>query len=162
MAYTNLMYLQGLDDAAWCRCLPATLKGITQQWFCNLPPGCMNNFRMLTFLFALNFSMNISAKKTSFDLGAMVQGDREGLRSYVRQFNLERIQVQGVLDEVAYTDFFKGLKNGSQFKFDLIRKRVFTLPEALREAETYIQVSEFCSSSKQMDKKRYDKQKCSR
>lgn len=71
ITYTNLMYLQGLDDAAWCRCFPTTLKGIAQRWFDNLPTGGINNFKTLAYLFASNFSMNIRAKKTSLDLGAI-------------------------------------------------------------------------------------------
>uniref|UniRef100_A0A803MSC8 Retrotransposon gag domain-containing protein n=1 Tax=Chenopodium quinoa TaxID=63459 RepID=A0A803MSC8_CHEQI len=49
MAFTNLMYLQGLDDPTWCKCFPATLKGIAQQWFGNLPTGCVNSFRTLAY-----------------------------------------------------------------------------------------------------------------
>ena len=106
--------------------------------------------------------MSIRAKKTSLDLGAVHQGDKKGLRSYVRRFNLVRIQIQGLSDEVAYTDFFKGLKDGSAFKFDLVRKRIFTLQEALLEAEAYIQATELCSTSKQSDSMKSDKPKWSR
>lgn len=162
LAYTHLMYLQGLDDVAWCRCFPATLKGIAQQWFGNLPAGCINSFKTLAFLFASNFSMNIPAKKTSLDLGNVQQGDREGLRSYVRRFNLVRIQIHGLSDEVAFTDFFKGLKDGSTFKYELVRKQIFTLQGALREAKAYIQATELCSSNKQSDHKKSDRQKESR
>ncbi|XP_021733430.1 uncharacterized protein LOC110700230 [Chenopodium quinoa] len=154
--------VRGLDDAAWYRCFPAMQKGIAQQWFGNLLNGCINNFRMLAFLFASNFFMNIPAKKTSLDLGAIQQGDREGLRSYVRWFNLVTIQIQGLSDDVAYTNLFKGLKDGSAFKFDLFRKRISTLQEALMEAEAYIQETELYSTSKQSDSKKSDKQKGSR
>ncbi|XP_021730524.1 uncharacterized protein LOC110697465 [Chenopodium quinoa] len=162
MVYTNLMYLQGLDDAAWYRCFPATLKGIAQQWFGNLLVGCINYFKTLSFLFASNFSMNIPAKKTSLNLSAVQQGDRVGFRSYVRRFNLVRIQIQGMSDDVAYTNFNKGVKNMSTFKFDLVWKKVATLKEALMEAEAYMQATELCSTSKQSDSKKSDKQKGSR
>ena len=98
------------------------MKGIAQQWFGNLPAGSIDCFKKLAFLFASNFSMNIPAKKTSLDLSTIKQGEREGLRSYVRRFNLVRIQIQGLSDEVAFTDFFKGLKDGSTFKYELVRK----------------------------------------
>ncbi|XP_021727212.1 uncharacterized protein LOC110694346 [Chenopodium quinoa] len=151
------MYLQGLDDASWCRCFPATLKGIAQHWFGNLPARCINNFRMLAYWFTSNISMNIPAKKTSLDLGAIQQGDEEGLMSYVRRFNLMRIQIQGLSDDVAYIDFFKGLKDGSTFKLDLVRKRVSTLHEALMKAEAYIQAMELCAVKLPTDYKRSDK-----
>ncbi|XP_021741984.1 nucleoplasmin-like protein ANO39 [Chenopodium quinoa] len=37
-----------------------------------------------------------------------------------------------------------GLKDGSTFKFDLVKKRVSTLHEALMKAEAYIQAMELC------------------
>ncbi|XP_021739691.1 uncharacterized protein LOC110706082 [Chenopodium quinoa] len=157
MAFTNLMYFQGLDDATWCRCFPATLKGVAQQWFGNLPAGCVNNFRTLAYLFASNFSMNIPARKKTLDLVAVQQGEKEGLRSYIKRFNLMRIQIPNLPDEVAYTDFFKGLKDGSNFKFDLVRKRVATLQEAMMDAETYIQAVDLCHMGKQGDQKRSEK-----
>jgi retrotransposon gag protein len=157
MAFTNLMYLQGLDDPTWCKCFPSTLKGIAQQWFDNLPTSCVNNFKTLAYLFTSNFAMNIPAKKTTLDLGTIQQGEKEGLRSYIRRFNLMRIQIQGLPDEVAYTDFFRGLKDGSTFKFDLVRKRVATLQEALIEVEAYIQATDLCNTGKQSDGRRFDK-----
>src|SRR6185437_1867794 len=103
--------------------------------------------------------MNIPAKKTSLDLSTIKQKEREGLRSYVRRFNLVRIQIQGLSDEVAFTEFFKGLRDGSTFKFDLVRKGAFMLQAALREAESYIQATDLCTPGIQSDSKKSDKQK---
>ena len=80
----------------------------------------------------------------------------------LKRFNLIRIQIQGLSDEVAFTDFFKGLRDGSTFKFDLVRKGAFTLQAALREAESYIQATDLCSPGSQSDSKKSDKQKDSR
>ncbi|XP_021739588.1 uncharacterized protein LOC110705972 [Chenopodium quinoa] len=101
--------------------------------------------------------MNIPARKTTLDLEAIQQGEKEGLRSYIKRFNLMRIQMPNLPDEVAYTDFFKGLKDRSNFKFDLVRKRVATLQEAMMEAETYIQAVDLCHMGKQGDQKRSEK-----
>ncbi|XP_021718800.1 uncharacterized protein LOC110686482 [Chenopodium quinoa] len=68
-----------------------------------------------------------------------------------------RIQIQELSDDVAYTDFFKGLKDGSTFKFDLVRKRVSTLHEALMKEEAYIQAMELCTVKLPADYKRSDK-----
>ncbi|XP_021775720.1 uncharacterized protein LOC110739572 [Chenopodium quinoa] len=68
-----------------------------------------------------------------------------------------RIQIQGLFDDVAYTDFFKGLKDGSTFKFDLVRKKVSTLHEALMEAEAYIQAIELCAVKIPSEFKKADK-----
>ena len=157
MAYINLMYLQAVDDATWCRCFPATLTGIAQRWFGTLPAGSITNFRTLAYMFVNQFSMNIPARKTSLSLSAISQGREEGLRSYLKRFNLERIQIPGLSDDVAYTGFVKGLRQGSEFKFDLIRKQIFTLPEALAEAERYIQAVEFTTQEGKTDSRRPDR-----
>ncbi|XP_021728738.1 uncharacterized protein LOC110695819 [Chenopodium quinoa] len=70
-----------------------------------------------------------------------------------------KIQIQGLSDELAYKEFFKGLKDESPFKFDLIRKRVATLQEALMVADAYIKATELCNISKQSDSRRSDKKK---
>ena len=67
------------------------------------------------------------------------------------------LQIQGLSDKVAYTDFFKGLKDGSTFKFGLVRKRFATLQEALMEAEAYIQATEVYAIKKPSDPKKSDK-----
>ena len=151
MAYINLMYLQAVDDATWCTCFPATLTGIAQRWFGTLPAGSITNFRTLAYMFVNQFSMNIPARKTNLSLSAISQGKEEGLRSYLKRFNLERIQIPDLSDDVAYTGFVKGLRQGSEFKFDLIRKQIFTLPEALAEAERCIQAVEFTTQEGKTD-----------
>jgi len=37
--YKAQTYVQDVDDAAYCRYFPATLKGVVQSWFNGLPPG---------------------------------------------------------------------------------------------------------------------------
>ena len=51
---------------------------------------------------------------------------------------MERMQIPGITNEVAFTDFYKGLRQRSDFMFDIVRKQLFTLPEALAEAERVI------------------------
>ena len=91
MAYINLIYLQAVDGATRCRCFLATLTGIAQRWFATLPPGSIGSFRDLAHVFVEQFSMNIPVRKTSMNLSNIVQGKNEGLRSYLKRFNMERL-----------------------------------------------------------------------
>ena len=57
-AYKHLMYLQGVDDATWCKYFPATLKGVAQKWFNSLPDQSIRNFTELSMIFTHHFMAN--------------------------------------------------------------------------------------------------------
>ncbi|XP_021749048.1 uncharacterized protein LOC110714805 [Chenopodium quinoa] len=134
-SYKNLMYLQSVDDSTWCKCFPATLKGVAQDWFNSLPAGCINCFTTLSLLFVGNFSYNIPPRKTSLNLATIIQEKNEGLRSYVQRFNQEKAQIHNLPDEMAYSEFLRGLRHNG-FKFDL-DKFEFEKPQPLRGPAQY-------------------------
>ncbi|XP_021743268.1 uncharacterized protein LOC110709365 [Chenopodium quinoa] len=146
-SHRNLMYLQSIDDATWCKCFPATLKGVAQDWFNSLPAGCINCFTTLSFLFVGNFSYNIPPRKTSLNLATIVLEKNEGLRSYVQRFNQEKAQIHNLPDEMAYSEFLRGLRHNG-LKLNLVRKKIRTYAGVLREAEAYTEAADFCSLTK--------------
>ncbi|XP_021838879.1 uncharacterized protein [Spinacia oleracea] len=87
-------------------------------------------------------------KKTSMHLGRIQQGKDESLRSNVRRFSLVSGQIPDLPDGVAFDNFLRGLKKGS-FKFDLVRKSVRTMADALDEAESFIHATDICSVPKE-------------
>ncbi|XP_048496343.1 uncharacterized protein LOC125495613 [Beta vulgaris subsp. vulgaris] len=86
-------------------------------------------------------------------LGKVVQGPKEALRSYVKRFNLEALQIQNLNVGVAFDAFIWGLRPGS-FKFDLVKKKISTLTEALPEAEAFIHATKVCAEAKQLETKK--------
>ncbi|XP_057248901.1 uncharacterized protein LOC125494762 [Beta vulgaris subsp. vulgaris] len=124
-AYKHQMYVQGVDDATWCKNFLATLKGVAQKWFNNLSPNSVNNFTELSILFTSHFVANRQEQKTNPDLNA----------------------------GVAFDAFIRGLRPGS-FKFDLVKKKITTLTEALKEAEAFIHATEVCAEAKQPEAKK--------
>lgn len=42
--YEAQMYVEDVDDAAYCRYFPTTLKGVVLLWFNGLPPGTISCF----------------------------------------------------------------------------------------------------------------------
>ncbi|XP_057247634.1 uncharacterized protein LOC130589967 [Beta vulgaris subsp. vulgaris] len=109
-AYKHQMYVQGVADATWCKNFPATLKGVAQKWFNNLPPNSVNNFTELSILFTSHIVANRQEQKTSMHLGKVVQGPKEALRSYVKRFNMEALQIQDLNAGVAFDAFIRGLR----------------------------------------------------
>ncbi|XP_010670072.3 uncharacterized protein LOC104887173 [Beta vulgaris subsp. vulgaris] len=154
-AYKHQMYVQGVDDATWCKNFPATLKGVAQKWFNNLPPNSVNNFTELSILFTSHFVVNRKEQKTNMHLGKVVQGPKEALISYVKRFNLESLQIQDLNAGVAFDAFIRGLRPGS-FLFDLVKKKISTLTEALQEAEAFIHATEVCDEAKQPEAKKVE------
>ncbi|KMS94188.1 hypothetical protein BVRB_023920 [Beta vulgaris subsp. vulgaris] len=88
-------------------------------------------------------------------LGKVIQGPKEALRGYVKRLNLEALQIQDLNAGVAFDAFIRGLRPGS-FKFDLVKKKITTLTEALREAEAFIHATEVCAEAKQPEVKKVE------
>ncbi|XP_048501328.1 uncharacterized protein LOC125497707 [Beta vulgaris subsp. vulgaris] len=74
-------------------------------------------------------------------LGKVIQGPKEALRSFVNRFNLEALQIHDMNAGVAFDAFIRGLRPES-FKFDLVKKKITTLAEALREAAVEVCVED--------------------
>ncbi|XP_057250029.1 uncharacterized protein LOC130591124 [Beta vulgaris subsp. vulgaris] len=88
-------------------------------------------------------------------LGKVVQGPKEALRSYVKRFNLEALQIQDLNAGVAFDAFIRGLRPGC-FKFDLVKKKITTLTEALKEVEAFIHATEDCAEAKHSEAKKVE------
>ena len=73
-------------------------------------------------------------------------------RSFVKRYNLEALKIQDLKDGMAFNAFIKGLRPWS-FKFDLVRKKITTLAEALREAEAFIHAIEVWAKAKHPEPK---------
>ncbi|XP_056685908.1 uncharacterized protein [Spinacia oleracea] len=147
VAYRHHMYVQGTNEATWCKYFPATLKGVASKWFERLPPGSIASFNELQTLISTRFMAYKEERKTSMPLGRIQQGKDEYLRSYVKCFNLEAGQIPDLPNGVSFDNFIRGLKKGS-FKFNLVKKSVRTMAEVLDEAEAFIHELEICSASK--------------
>ncbi|XP_056685952.1 uncharacterized protein [Spinacia oleracea] len=147
VAYRHYMYVQGTNEATWCKYFPATLKGVASKWFERLPPGSIASFNKLQTLFSTKFMAYKEERKTSMHLGCIQQGKDESLRIYVKSFNLEAGQIPDLPDGVSFDNFIRGLKKGS-LKFGLVKKSVRTMAEVLDKAEAFIHATEICSASK--------------
>ena len=88
-------------------------------------------------------------------LGKIIQGPKEASRSFVKRFNLEALQIQDLNAGVAFDAFIRGLRLGN-FKFDLVKNKITTLAEALREVEAFIHATEVWAEAKHPKAKKAD------
>ncbi|XP_056695454.1 uncharacterized protein [Spinacia oleracea] len=123
----------------------ATLKGVESKSFERLLAGSIASFTELEVLFSTRF-MAYKRKERQVCIYAAFRKD-ESVRSYVKRFNLEAGQISDLPDGVYFDNFIRGLKKGS-FNFDLVKKSVRTMAEALDEDESFIHATEICSVSK--------------
>ena len=116
--YKVQMYVQDVDNAAYYRCFPTTLKGMAQKGFSILPTRSITYFQELLNRFASQFIASCKKRRNSIHLPKVKQGLNVLLAKFVRRFHQEAILIPDLEDEVAYMFFLNGLKNG-QFKFSL-------------------------------------------
>ena len=66
------MYIQDVDNAAYCCYLPATLKGGAESWFNGLAPGSVSCFQDLSYRFLSQFIASRKKRQTSIHLSKIV------------------------------------------------------------------------------------------
>ncbi|XP_021866463.2 uncharacterized protein [Spinacia oleracea] len=144
IAYRHHMYVQGTNEASWCKYFPATLRGAATKWFERLPSESITYFGEMEALFSSQFMVHKEENKTSMHLRRLQQGSDETLWSCVKTNNMEAGQIPDFPDKATLNNFVRGLNKGS-FKFDLIKKNVKTMADALDEAEAFIHATEIYS-----------------
>ncbi|XP_048493023.1 uncharacterized protein LOC125493597 [Beta vulgaris subsp. vulgaris] len=78
---------------------------------------------------------------------------KKGFKKFCKRFNLEAFQILDPNAGVAFDAFIRGLRPGS-FKFDLVKKNITTLAEALREAKPFINATKVCAEVKHPEAKK--------
>ena len=135
-----------MDDAAYYRYFPATLKEVTQSWFNGLPSGSITCFQDLSNKFVSQFIASRKERRTSILMFKIMQGPQESLAEFVKRFHQEAMLIPDLEDGVAYTSFLKGLKSGC-CKFSMVEQKETTLAEALRKATDFIHATEICADN---------------
>lgn len=92
--YKTIMEIQGANDAFLCRVFPTTLSGAAQNWYNNLPRRSIGSFRELSAVFCQQFVASKWRKKSSASLLNLKQQEGESLRTYIKRFNVERLEVE--------------------------------------------------------------------
>ena len=103
--------LQQPPDEILCCSFPTTLKGDARKWFIKLPTSSVDNFEQLSNSFLRHFIGGQRPKRLADHLFTIRQGEKEILRSYVKRFTRETLEVDEVDDKVQLTTFKAGLRS---------------------------------------------------
>ncbi|XP_023885281.1 uncharacterized protein LOC111997427 [Quercus suber] len=120
-------------DEILCWSFPTTLKGAAREWFTKLPTSSINNFEQLSNAFLRHFVGGQHPKRPSDHLLTIRQREKETLRSYVKCFTGETLEVDEADDKVKLMTFKAGLKS-REFVVSLTKNPPKTIAEMLIKA----------------------------
>ena len=79
---------------------PTILKGVTTEWFTKLPTSSIDNFEQLGNAFLRHFVGGQRLRRLADHLLTIRQEEKETLRSYVKRFTRETLEVGEADDKV--------------------------------------------------------------
>ena len=107
---TTLGLQQPLDEIL-CHSFPTTLKGATREWFTKLLTSSIDNFEKLGNSFLCHLVGGQHPKWPADHLLIVRQWEQKTLRSYVKRFTRETLEVDEANDKVQLTTFKARLKS---------------------------------------------------
>nr|XP_023918212.1 uncharacterized protein LOC112029757 [Quercus suber] len=138
-------------DEIMCRSFPTTLKGATREWFTKLPTSSIDNFDQLSNAFLRHFIGGQRPKRPADYLLTIRQGEKETLRSYVKRFTRETLEVDEADDKVQLTTFKAGLKS-RDLVASLAKNPPKTMAEMLIKAQKYMNAEDALAAIKDTEK----------
>ncbi|XP_050242309.1 uncharacterized protein LOC126691300 [Quercus robur] len=124
-------------DEILCHSFPTTLKGAAKEWFTKLPNSSIDNFNQLSSAFLRHFIGGQRPKRPVDYLLTVRQGEKETLRSYVKRFTRETLEVDEADDKVQLTTFKARLRS-KDLVASLAKNPPKTMAEMLLKAQKYM------------------------
>ena len=124
-------------DEILCHSFPTTLKGAAREWFTKLPTSLVDSFEQLSNAFLRYFIGGQRPKRPADHLLTIKQGEKETLRSYVKRFTRETLEVDEADDKLQLTTFKAGLRS-RDLTASLAKNPPKTMAEMLLKAQKYI------------------------
>ncbi|XP_023927746.1 uncharacterized protein LOC112039135 [Quercus suber] len=134
-----------------CRSFPTTLKGAAREWFTKLPTSSIDNFDQLSNAFLQHFIRGQRPKRPADYLLTIRQGEKETLRSYVKRFTRETLEVDEADDKVQLTTFKAGLRS-RDLMASLAKNPPKTMAEMLIKAQKYMNAKDALTTIKDTEK----------
>nr|XP_023928486.1 uncharacterized protein LOC112039815 [Quercus suber] len=135
--FKTTLGLQQPPDEILCRSFPTTLKKVAKEWFTKLPTSSIDNFEQLSNAFLRHFIGGQRPKRTTDHLLTIRQGEKETLRSYMKRFTRETLEVDDADNKVQLTTFKAGLRS-RELVSSLAKNPPKTMAEMLLKAQKYM------------------------
>ena len=135
--FKTTLGLQQPPDEILCHSFPTTLKGVAREWFTKLPTSSVDSFEQLRNAFLCHFIRGQRPKTPTDDLLIVRQGEKKTLRSYVKRFTRETLEVDEANDKVQLTTFKAGLRS-RDLVASLAKNPPRTMAKMLLKAQKYM------------------------
>ena len=135
--FKTTLGLQQLPNEILCRFFPTTLKGVAREWFTKLLTSSVDSFEQLSNAFLRHFIGGQRPKRPADHLLTIRQGEKETLRSYVKRFTQETLEVDEADDKVQLTTFKAGLRS-RDLMASLTKNPLKTMAEMLLKVQKYM------------------------
>ncbi|XP_075670044.1 uncharacterized protein LOC142639792 [Castanea sativa] len=165
--FKTTLSLQQPPDKILCRSFPTTLKGATRVWISKLVTSSIDNFEQLGNSFVRHFVGGQFQKRPVDHLLTIRQEGKETLRSYVKCFTKEVLEVDEADDKVQLTTFKAELKS-REFVIALTKSAIRTMAKMLLKVQKYMNAKDALAAIREEDKpkekedKREDRRGCKR
>ncbi|XP_023900819.1 uncharacterized protein LOC112012667 [Quercus suber] len=139
--FKTTLGLQQRPDEILCRSFPTTFKRAAREWFTKLSTSSIDNFKQLSNAFLRHFIGGQRPKRPTDHLLTIKQAEKETLRSYVKRFTRETLEVDEADDKVQLTTFKAGLRS-REFVASLAKNPPKTMAEMLLKAQKYMKAED--------------------
>ena len=130
---------------------PPLSKELQGEWFTKLPTSLIDNFEQLSNAFLRHFIGGQRPKRPADYLLTIRQGDKETLRSYVKRFTRETLEVDEVDDKVQLTTFKAGLRS-RDLVASLAKNPPKTMAEMLLKMQKYMNAKDAVAAIRDVEK----------
>ncbi|XP_023882196.1 uncharacterized protein LOC111994538 [Quercus suber] len=149
--FKTTLGLQQPPDEILCRSFPTTLRGAAREWFTKLPTSSIDTFEQLSSSFLRHFIGGQQPKRTADHLLTIRQGEKETLRSYVKRFTRETLEVDEADDMVQLTTFKAGLRSRDLVS-SLAKNPLKTMAQMLLKAQKYMNAEDALAAINDADR----------
>ncbi|KAK9667071.1 hypothetical protein RND81_14G230500 [Saponaria officinalis] len=140
--YESHMFMYDPDDAVWCKVFLTTLTSSAQSWFRSLPTGSIGSYKDLSKRFTEQYAGNRRREKSSAELFTLRQEPGEGLREFLKRFDLESQRMKSLNATMAVFALTHSLADGP-LKSNLMKNPPATLCNARARVGGYIREEEY-------------------
>ena len=151
--FKTTLGLQQPPDEILCRSFPTILKGAVREWFTKLPTSSVDSFEQLSNAFLCHFIGGQRPKRPADHLLTIRQGENETLRSYVKRFTRETLEVDEADDKVQLTTFKAGLRS-RDLMASLAKNPPKTMAKMLLKAQKYMNAEDAVAAIRDDEKPR--------
>ncbi|XP_030949154.1 uncharacterized protein LOC115973053 [Quercus lobata] len=149
--FKTTLGIQQSPDEILCCSFPTTLKGAAREWFTKLSNSSIDNFDQLSSAFLRHFIGGQHPRRPVDYLLTIKQGEKETLRSYVKRFTQETLEVDEADDKVQLTTFKAGLRS-RDLVASLAKNPPKTMAEMLLKAQKYMNAEDALATIKDTER----------